>query len=58
MFLHDLETGRGRRVAVLLAAFFGVAIVIWAVAMGFHGRHYNRSARALAPWSVPGRSAP
>ena len=45
--MHGLETGRGKRVAVLLAALFAVAFVIWAVAVGFHGRHYSRSAGAL-----------
>jgi hypothetical protein len=45
--MHDLETGRGKRVGVLLAALFAVALVIWAVAVGFHGRHFSRNAGAL-----------
>ena len=45
--MHDLETGRGRKVAVLLAALFAVALVLWAVAAGFRGRHLTRNAGAL-----------
>ena len=45
--MHSLETGRGKRVAVLLAALLAVIFVIWAVAVGFHGRHTLRNAGAL-----------
>jgi hypothetical protein len=52
--MHDLETGRGRKVAILLAALFAVALVIWAVAAGFHGRHFTRNAGALTrPFETP-----
>jgi hypothetical protein len=47
-FLHSVEPGRGRRFAVLLAALLAVVLVIAAVAMGFHGRHYSRNAGALS----------
>jgi hypothetical protein len=57
-FLHDVETGRGKMVAVLVAAFLGVALVLWAVAVGFHGRHYHQDARALArPLETPTQPA-
>jgi hypothetical protein len=53
-FVHDLETGRGKRLAILVAALFGVALVIWTVALGFHNRNYGRDARALTrPFSTP-----
>ena len=45
--MHDLETGRGRKLAVLLAALFAVALVLWAVAAGFRGRHVARNTGAL-----------
>jgi hypothetical protein len=45
--MHSLETGRGRKVAVLLAALVAVALVLWAVAAGFRGRHFTRNAGAL-----------
>jgi hypothetical protein len=45
--MHDLETGRGRKVAILFAALFAVAIVLWAVAAGFRGRHVTRNTGAL-----------
>jgi hypothetical protein len=45
--MHSLETGRGRRVVVLLAALVAVALVLWAVAAGFRGRHFTRNAGAL-----------
>jgi hypothetical protein len=47
VLMHDLETGRGRKVAVLLAALMVVAIVYWAVAAGFRGRHVKRNAGAI-----------
>jgi hypothetical protein len=54
VIMHDLETGRGKRVAILLAALFAVALVFWAVAAGFHGRHFARSAGALTrPFATP-----
>jgi hypothetical protein len=53
-FLHDVEPGRGKRVALLVAALFALALVIWTVAMGFRNRHYGRSVGALArPFSAP-----
>jgi hypothetical protein len=45
--MHDLEAGRGRKVTVLLAALVTVALVLWAVAAGFRGRHITRNAGAL-----------
>jgi hypothetical protein len=45
--LDSLETGRGKRIAILVAALFAVLIVIWTLAVGFQGRHYRRSAGAL-----------
>jgi hypothetical protein len=45
--MHDLETGRGRKVAILLAAVFAVVLVLWAVAAGFRGRHISRNAGAI-----------
>jgi hypothetical protein len=45
--MHDLETGRGRKVAILLAAVFAVVLVLWAVAAGFRGRHIARNAGAI-----------
>lgn len=45
--IHSLETGRGRRVAILVAAFLAVVIVLWSVSRGFHGRQIRRDARAL-----------
>jgi hypothetical protein len=45
--MHSLETGRGKRVAVLLAALVAVALVLWAVAAGFRGRHLTRNAGAF-----------
>jgi hypothetical protein len=52
--MHDLETGRGKRVAVLVAAMFAVVLVVWAVAVGFHGRHFGRNTAALSrPFETP-----
>jgi hypothetical protein len=45
--MHDLETGRGKRLAILLAALFAVVLVIWAVAAGFRGIHFTRNAGGL-----------
>jgi hypothetical protein len=51
--IHSLE-GRGRKVAILLAALFAVALVFWAVAAGFRGRHVARNTGALTrPWATP-----
>jgi hypothetical protein len=50
--MHDLETGRGKRLAILLAALFAVALVIWAVAVGFRGRQFTRGG-ALGPLETP-----
>jgi len=45
--MHDLETGRGKKVGILLAAVFAVVLVLWAVAAGFRGRHIARNAGAI-----------
>lgn len=45
--MHDLETGRGKKVAVLVAALFAVVLVLWVVAASFRGRHVTRNAGAL-----------
>jgi hypothetical protein len=56
--IYSLETGRGRRIAVLLAALVAVAVVVWAVATGFHGGHFRRSAEALTqPAETPAAPA-
>jgi hypothetical protein len=46
--IHDLETGRGRRLAILAAALVAVVLVIWTVATGFHGGLMKRNAAAIA----------
>jgi hypothetical protein len=52
--IYSLETGRGKRIAVLMAALVVVALVIWAVTTGFHGGHVKSSAAALAqPLEAP-----
>jgi len=45
--IHSLETGLGRRVAILCASLVAVAIVVWALAAGFRNEHPYRSADAL-----------
>lgn len=52
--MHSFETGRGRRVAILVAALFLVALVIWVVAVGFHGQRFRNNAAALThPFETP-----
>ncbi len=52
--MHSFETGRGRRIAILVAALFVVAVVIWVVALGFHGQHFRSNAAALThPFETP-----
>jgi predicted metal-dependent phosphotriesterase family hydrolase len=41
------ETGRGRRVAFMVAVLFAVAGLIGVVAAGFHGRHIPQNAAAM-----------
>jgi uncharacterized membrane protein YjjB (DUF3815 family) len=52
--IRSFETGRGRRLAILLLATIIVALVIGAVVVGFRGRHISRNAAALtAPIAAP-----
>jgi len=54
VLMHSFETGRGRRIAILVAALFLVAVVIWVVALGFHGQHFRSNAAALThPFETP-----
>jgi hypothetical protein len=53
-FFHELEAGRGKGVIILIAALFAVALVLWAVAVGFRGHHFKRNAGALTrPFETP-----
>jgi hypothetical protein len=45
--IYSLETGRGRRVGVLVGALIAVALVVWIVMRGFHGHAVDNGARAL-----------
>jgi hypothetical protein len=45
--IHSFETGRGKRVAILVAALIAIALVVWNVGRSFHGRQVNTGARAL-----------
>jgi hypothetical protein len=45
--IYSLETGRGRRIAILAGALLAVALVVWVVMRSFHGRQVDGSARAL-----------
>jgi hypothetical protein len=51
--IHSLETGRGRRIAALVAGIVAVALVGWVLARGFHGVRVHDDARALTPSAVP-----
>jgi uncharacterized membrane protein YjjB (DUF3815 family) len=57
--IRSFETGRGRRLAIVILALAVVALVIGAVAMGFRGRHISRSADALTkPVVAPAKTFP
>jgi hypothetical protein len=45
--IYSLETGRGRRVAILVGALVAVALVVWIVMRSFHGRDVDNAAKAL-----------
>jgi hypothetical protein len=45
--IYSLETGRGRRVAILAGALVAVALVVWIVLRSFHGRDVDTGAKAL-----------
>ncbi|MDB4981441.1 MAG: hypothetical protein JWM82_2193 [Myxococcales bacterium] len=53
--IRSLETGLGRRVGLLVAALVVVAIVVFGVMRGFHGRKISAGADAMikAPVTAP-----
>jgi hypothetical protein len=51
--MHSFETGRGKRVAILVAALLAIALVIWNVGRSFHGHAVNSGARALSHQPEP-----
>jgi len=57
--MRSMETGRGKRIAVLIFAALVVGVVIAIVAAGFRGRHTARSATAsTTPTAGPAAQGP